>query len=137
MRFHQAGQSQNFPAATNSAPVHPGQHQQLSGSSNNIHQLQPNGPDLARNPRVSRFQPERDVPVMHNQQPNMPPSGLRTGLENSFGRGGNDFKYSTSNQEAPVGNPQQPKLDAVPATRSHQVSLLMSRSRVTNSFYFA
>ncbi|XP_015900083.2 DEAD-box ATP-dependent RNA helicase 46 [Ziziphus jujuba] len=118
--FQQAGVSavQNLAAGTNSAQmsqisVHSGQTQQFGGPLRNMQQpssmgqMQPTGSDL-HHPQGPRFQNERDLSAMHNQQSNMPPVGLRIGQDNNLhNRSGNEYY-------------QQPKLAAIPMARSQQ-----------------
>lgn len=120
--FQQAGVSavQNLAAGTNSAQmsqisVHSGQTQQFGGPLRNMQQpssmgqMQPTGSDL-HHPQGPRFQNERDLSAMHNQQSNMPPVGLRIGQDNNLhNRSGNEYY-------------QQPKLAAIPMARSQQVN---------------
>lgn len=134
-QFQQPGGSgvQNFPVGTNSTHTlqmgaHSGQAQQYSGSLHNMQQptsmgpLQPTSTDSGHHPHGTRFQNERDPSAMHAQQSNMPPGGLRMGHENNLhGRGGNDYLFS-SNNEAAIAGPQQPKLAAIPVPRRQQVS---------------
>lgn len=123
---------QNLPTGTNSVQmpqraVHPAQAQQFGGSLGNMQQpssfghLQQSGTDLVHHQQGSRFQNQMDPAMIHSQQPNVPPVGLRTGHENNFqGRVGNEY-YLNGNIEGPTGT-QQPKLAAIPMTitRSQQ-----------------
>lgn len=134
-RFQPAGASsvQNLPTGTNSVQmpqraVHLGQPQQFGGPLGSMQHpssfghLQQPGTDLVHHQHGSRFQSQMDPAMIHSQQSNAPPVGLRMGHENNFhGRGGNDY-YFNSNNEVPTG-PQQPKLAAIPVARSQQVSL--------------
>lgn len=136
-QFQQVGASsvQNLPTGTNSVQmpqraVHPAQAQQFGSSLGNMQQpssfghLQQSGTDLVHHQQGSRFQNQMDPAMIHSQQPNVPPVGLRTGHENNFqGRVGNEY-YLNGNIEGPTGT-QQPKLAAIPMTitRSQQVYL--------------
>lgn len=122
-QFQQAGGSavQNLTAGTSSAQmpqigVHSGQTQQFGGSLRSMQQLssvgqmQPTGFDL-HHPHGTRFQNEKDLSGMHNQQSNGPPVGLRIGQDtNLHNRNANEYY-------------QQPKLAAIPMARSQQVNL--------------
>lgn len=133
-RFQQAGTSsmQNLPSGPTAVQVppraiHPGQPQQFGGPLGNMQHpssfghLQQPGTDLVHHQHGSRFQSQMDPAMIHSQQANVPPVGLRMGHESNFhGRGGNDY-YLNSNNEGPTG-PPQPKLASIPMTRSQQVS---------------
>ncbi|TQD96901.1 hypothetical protein C1H46_017506 [Malus baccata] len=131
-RFQQAGASsvQNLPTGTNPVQmpqrsVHQGPTQQFGGPLGNMQHpssfghLQQPGADLAHHQHGSRFQSQMDPAMIHGQQSNVPPVGLRMGHENNFhGRGGNDY-YFNSNNEGTTG-PQQPKLASIPIAKSQQ-----------------
>ncbi|KAI3505979.1 hypothetical protein L1887_28332 [Cichorium endivia] len=61
------------------------------------------------------FQNQMGQPLLHGQQPNVPPVGMKMGFEdNPPGRGGNDPYYNAKND----GPPHQPKLAAIPMARA-------------------
>ncbi|GAV71643.1 DEAD domain-containing protein/Helicase_C domain-containing protein/WW domain-containing protein [Cephalotus follicularis] len=130
-----ASSSQNLPTGTNSVKMPQtntqlGQSQQFSGSSLNMQQpnsgvqMQQTGTDLVHQQHGPGLQNQVGPLMMHSQQPNVPPVGLKMGYEdNLHGRAGNDYLYN-ANKEAPVMGSQQPKLAVLPMTRNHQESMV-------------
>ncbi|KAK3007114.1 hypothetical protein RJ639_016183 [Escallonia herrerae] len=134
-QIHQTGvpSMQTPPSGTNliqTQPmgVQPGQSTQFGGSS--VSMQQPNsllsGTELAHQQHGPRFQGPMGPALMHGQQPNAPPVGLKMGYgENLPGRAGNDY-YFNANKDGSSMTPQQPKPASIPIQRSQQVDTRMS-----------
>lgn len=103
----------SFPMPQSGGPT--GQSQPFSGPSASMQQQ--HGP---------RFQNQIGPGMMHSQQPNIPPVGLKRGYdENTHGRSGNDY-YFSANKEGPLPVSQQPKLASMPPARNPQVCSVTS-----------
>lgn len=127
-----ASSTQNLPMGTGSVirpqmSAQPAQALPFGGSSVNIQQpsslgqWQQNANDSGHKPPGPRFPGEMGSGMVHGQELDTPPVGSKGYEENSFGRGGNEYYY-TSNMDGRIRPPlQQPKLAAIPIARNQHV----------------
>lgn len=107
----------------------PGQTTQYGGPQFSMHQqpssfgqLQQSGVDYQQH--GPKYQNQMGQPLMHGQQPNVPPVGAKMGFDdNPPGRGGNDHYFNAKNGgpgpgPGPAMVPHQPKLAAIPMARN-------------------
>ncbi|CAN1175530.1 DEAD-box ATP-dependent RNA helicase 40 [Linum perenne] len=117
-QYHPTGGSsaQNTPVGNKSLSVPP-----AGGHFNRGPQpTGPSGPDLSRQPPSQRQQNFTGPPGTHNQQPNVPPAGLKMGYENSApSRASNDY-YTNPKIGGSMMSPNQPNGAAMPMARNQQ-----------------
>lgn len=91
----------------------PGQATQYGGSQFSMQQQPPSFGQHGPN-----FQNQMGQPLLHGQQPNAPPVGMKMGFEdNPPGRGGGNDPYFNAKNDVP----NQPKLAAIPMARMQPV----------------
>lgn len=134
-----ASSAQNLPPGSNPGQIpqmgiHSGQVLPYGHFPVNMHQgssitqLQPTGVGSYGQKQSPEFQNQMAAPMMHAQQPSVPPVGLRMGYEDNFrSRSGSEYHHN-ADKEGPMKSPQQPKLAAIPMARNPQV-LLVFRHR--------
>ncbi|KAL3617160.1 hypothetical protein CASFOL_038907 [Castilleja foliolosa] len=102
----------------NQTAEYPGLSANMPQNNTSVH-VPSTGTELKHPHHGSRFQNQMSPAMMHGQQQNLPPAGLKIPFEeNHHGRPGNEYFYNTSKDVNPM--PQLPKLAPLPTTRNQQ-----------------
>ncbi|GMH08715.1 hypothetical protein Nepgr_010555 [Nepenthes gracilis] len=117
--------SENIPAHMSQAGVFRSQSQSFGSAvnmqqPNSTIQLQKTVSDVTQPQHSLPYQNQMGPPMVHSQQPGLPPVGSNIVYEeNQRGRSGHEYYYS-DNKEGSVVAPQLPKLAAIPMAKNQQ-----------------